>query len=77
MTEVLTLAEMERLYPDEWVLMLDPEIAPDQSVRSAVVAAHSSPDKGELFRMAGDRRPKVSAVYYTGAVIPVGELAAL
>lgn len=76
MTEVLTLAEMERLYPDEWVLILDPEMAPDQSVRSGVAAAHS-PDKGELFRMAGDLRPKVSAVYYAGAVIPAGELAAL
>jgi hypothetical protein len=67
---------MERMFPDEWVLILDPDIGPDQSVRSGVVAVHS-PDKADMFRMAKDLRPAVSAVYYTGAVIPAGELACL
>ncbi len=46
-TQRVLLAEIERLFPDEWVLILKPEIGPDHTIRSGFVAAHSPDSSGD------------------------------
>ena len=76
MSDVRTLAQMEGRYPDEWVLILDPEIGPDLLVRGGVVAGHS-PDRDELYRQASALRPRRCAVSFMGDPIPPRHLACL
>ena len=76
MSEVLTLAEMERRFPDEWVLILEPDTGPDLKVRSGTVAGHG-PDRDELYRKAAELNPKRCAVYFMGDPVPAGMVAFL
>ena len=39
--ERLTIQEIERKYPDEWLLIVDCEISENTELLSGVVAAHS------------------------------------
>lgn len=75
-TERISLAEIERLFPDEWVLILEPEIGPDTIVRSGIVAIHC-PDRDELFEKAEKIQAEHCAIYFIGDPIPAGNLALL
>ena len=65
MAEKLTIDQIEARFPDEWILVIDPDSGPDLKVRSGVVAAHS-PDRDEVYRTAIQLRPKRSAVWFNG-----------
>jgi len=65
MAEILTIDEIESQFPDEWILVIDPDSGADLKVRSGVVAAHS-PDRDEVYRTAFELRPKRSAVWFNG-----------
>ena len=65
MAEAMKIEEIEARFPDEWILVIDPETGPDLKVRSGVVAAHSK-DRDEVDRKALELRPRRSAVWFNG-----------
>jgi len=71
MSQVMTRAEIDAQFPDEWVLVVDPETGPDQSVRSGVVVAHSK-DRSEVHRKALETRARYIAIWFNGDPIPAG-----
>jgi len=62
---VMTIEEIESRYPDEWILVIDPDTGPDLAVRSGVVAAHDK-DRDKVYRKALELKPKRSAVWFNG-----------
>jgi hypothetical protein len=71
MSKIQTRAEIETQFPDEWVLVTDPEVGPDMVVRSGVVVAHSK-DKDEVVRRAREVPSRRMAVWFNGDPIPAG-----
>jgi hypothetical protein len=65
MSETLSVKEIETRFPDEWILVIDPETGPDLEVQSGVVAAHSK-DRDEVYRRALELKPRRSAVWFNG-----------
>jgi hypothetical protein len=65
MAEGLSYAEMKSRFDSEWVLVGDPDTAPDLSVRSGTVLFHSK-DRDEVHRKARELRPKHTAILYLG-----------
>ena len=65
MSEVMKIDEIEAQFPDEWILVIDPDTGPDLKVRSGVVAAHSK-HRDEVYRTAIALKPKRSAVWFNG-----------
>ncbi len=76
MAQIMTWSEIEANYPDEWVLILEPDTGPDLKVRSGVVACHSK-DRHEVRRKAMEIRPKRSAILYMGEAIGPDDFAIL
>jgi hypothetical protein len=71
MNEVLTREQIDAQFPDEWILVVDPDAGPDLRVRSGIVVAHSR-DRDEVYRKAIELRPKHSAVWFNGDPVPPG-----
>lgn len=71
MNEVLTRAEIEARFPDEWVLVINPDVGPDQVVRSGTLLAHSK-DRDEIDRMAIEAPARRIAVWFNGDPFPPG-----
>jgi hypothetical protein len=65
MSQVMNIEEIEASFPDEWILVIDPDIGPSLEVRSGVVAAHSR-DRDEVDRRSLELRPKRSAIWFNG-----------
>jgi len=65
--EVLTWEEIQRRYPDEWVLIANPELGEDLEVLDGVVVYHGD-DVEEIDRQATERGLKNTAVLYTGCL---------
>ena len=65
MPNVMSLEEIESRFPDEWILVIDPDMGPDLTVRSGVVAAHSR-DRAEVDRKSLELRPRRSAIWFNG-----------
>jgi hypothetical protein len=65
MVEVMKIDDIEARFPDEWILVIDPDIGPDLEVRSGVVAAHSK-DRDEVDRRSLELRPRRSAIWFNG-----------
>ncbi len=65
MDELLTIAEIEAKYPDEWVLLADPEVRKGPKVIRGTVVFHS-PDRDQLDKRATELKLKSSAVRFTG-----------
>ena len=65
MPETMKIEEIESRFPDEWILVIDPDTGPDLRVRSGVVAAHSK-DRDEVDRKVLELRPRRSAVWFNG-----------
>jgi hypothetical protein len=76
MSEVMSWSEIEASYPDEWVLILEPDTGPDLKVRSGMVAAHSK-DRREVHKKAREIRPKRSAILFLGPPIAEDDCAIL
>jgi hypothetical protein len=67
MSEVLTAAEIEVRYPNEWILVEDPTTNDALEVLSGKVLCHS-PNRDEMYRKAVELRPKNCAFLYTGTI---------
>lgn len=66
MSEVLTLKEIEERYPDQWILIGDPETDESLEVLSGTVLYHGE-SREEMLRVAKDlQSPKRFATHYTG-----------
>jgi len=71
MSEVMTRAEAEVLFPDEWVLMDNSEPVTDGNYRGRVIA-HGK-DKAQMLQKAKSLPlPREVAVFFTGPVVPPG-----
>jgi hypothetical protein len=65
--QILTLEEIISLYPDEWVLIVSPELDEDLNVIQGEVLAHS-PDRDQLYSQLSLRKGKSVAIEYTGLI---------
>jgi len=71
MDEIMTRKEIESLYPNEWILMVDPESGMDINFRGRVIA-HSK-DREEIHLKAMELpAPKHIAVFFAGPPFPPG-----
>lgn len=68
--EILTRAEIEARFPNEWILMVDPDPAVDVNFRGLVVA-HSK-DRYELYEKSKEYRPRTIVVFFAGPPFPPG-----
>ena len=71
MNEVLSRAEIEARFPNEWILVIHPDVGPDHIVRSGVVWAHSK-DRDEIDRLAIEAPARHIAVWFNGDPFPPG-----
>ena len=67
MNQVMTRAEIEAQFPDEWVLIDEPLKDQYQHVQGGRVLCHSK-DRDEVYRQAIALRLARSAVLYTGTL---------
>ena len=67
MGDVMLLAEIERRFESEWVLLADPETTPSLEIIGGRVLWHSK-DRDEVYRKARELRPAHSAIVYTGTI---------
>lgn len=67
MSEKLSIDEIGSRYPNEWVLIGDPQTNEAQTVLSGTVLWHS-PDRDEVYKKSVELRPKHVAFHYTGKV---------
>ena len=65
MERLLTIAEIEKEFDSEWVLIEDPLTDELLAVQGGTVRCHSK-DRDEVYRRAVETRPKRFAVVYTG-----------
>jgi len=71
MSEVMTRAEAEGLFPNEWVLMDNSEPVTDGNYKGRVIA-HGK-DRAEVVRSAlAQTLPRKVAVFFAGPVVPPG-----
>jgi hypothetical protein len=71
MNEIMTRSEVETLFPNEWILMIDPDPGNDINFRGRVVA-HSK-DRAEIHRKAMELpAPRHIAVFFAGPPFPPG-----
>ncbi len=64
----MTYDEIERAYPDEWVLIVDPVWTGDESMEGGTVAFASS-DREAVERRASALRPSAFGIFFTGALL--------
>ncbi|HEY2415776.1 MAG TPA: hypothetical protein VGI40_26285 [Pirellulaceae bacterium] len=67
MGEVLTIAEIESLYRDEWILIADPQTNTSLEVLAGRVLFHSA-DRDEVYRKAIELKPRSCAMHFTGQI---------
>jgi len=65
MEQEMTAEEMRARFEDEWVLIEDPQTNEALEVLRGKVLYHGK-DRDEVYRHAVARRPKRSAILYTG-----------
>lgn len=65
MDRLMTIAEIESEYVDEWVLVTDPLTDPMLQVHRGTVVWHSR-DRDEVYRKAIELHPARFAVLFTG-----------
>ena len=65
MDDVLTLAQIQKQFDSEWVLVADPQTDAALEVQSGRVLWHSK-DRDEVYRKAVELRPRRFAMLYTG-----------
>ena len=65
--QVMTVAEIEEQFNNEWILVEDPTLDEDRQVVGGKVLWHSK-SRDEMYAKALALRPKRSATLYTGAI---------
>ena len=63
--EVLTWEEIERRYPDQWVLIANPDLGSEDEILRGTVACHA-PDREKVGRRAVELRLASGALLFTG-----------
>lgn len=58
---------MKTLYPSEWVLIENPEIAEDSTFKRGKVSYHSK-SKDEVYSKVNELQPTSFAVFYLGTL---------
>ncbi len=66
MNEVLSIAEIEKRYAPDWVLINNPQTDEDMNLLGGEVIT-ASKDRNELYRKATELRLNHSTVHYLGA----------
>lgn len=69
---VLSKAGIRRRYPDEWVLLTDPELDRHKSVIGGTLVCHSK-DRDEVYDKAMELGLRRAATFYTGVSPAEGE----
>jgi hypothetical protein len=67
MSDVLTVAEIEKRFDSEWVLIDEPQTNDALQVEAGRVRWHSK-DRDEVYRKAVELHPKRFAVLYIGSL---------
>ncbi len=67
MSDVMTLSEIEASFPNEWILIGDPQTDEQLTVLSGRVLFHS-PDRDAMYAQAVALRPGYFATHFTGRV---------
>ena len=65
--QILSLEEIFSLYPDEWVLIVNPELDEEFSVIRGEVLAHAK-ERDEIYSKLSLRNGKSVAIEYTGSI---------
>jgi hypothetical protein len=65
MAEVLTVAEINTRFADEWVLVESPQTDEYSRVKAGKILFHSK-DRDEVYRKAVELKPSYFAMLYTG-----------
>lgn len=65
MNEILTIAQIEKRFNSEWVLVEDPQTNEALEVLRGTVRWHSK-DRDEVYRKAIELQPRRFAMLYTG-----------
>jgi hypothetical protein len=65
--KILSLKEIFRLYPDKWVLIVNPELDEELSVIRGEVLAHAT-ERDEIYSNLSLRNGKSVAIEYTGLI---------
>ena len=65
MEQQMTVEEMRERFDAEWILVEDPQTNEALEILSGKVLHHGK-DRDEVYRQAVARRPKRSAILYTG-----------
>lgn len=66
MGEILSLEQIYQQYPDQWVLIVEPELDENLNVIRGYVLAHS-PDEDGIYSQLSSRKGKPVAIEYTGS----------
>jgi hypothetical protein len=69
MSEVLSIADIEGLYPNEWILVEDPITNDALEVQSGKVLWHSA-NRDDVYRKALESRPRNFAMLCTRTMPP-------
>jgi hypothetical protein len=69
MAQVLTIAEIESQFPDEWILVVDPHVDEQLEVLSGQVVCHSK-DRDEVYRAAVAHQGGDLAILFNGEQPP-------
>lgn len=67
MGEILSLEQIYQQYPDQWVLIVEPELDENLNVIRGYVLAHS-PDQDEIYSQLSSTKNISAAIEYTGQV---------
>jgi hypothetical protein len=67
MEEVLTISQIEFRFPDEWILVEDPQTNDVLEVQGGKVRCHGK-DREEVYRKAIELRIKRFAMLFTGRI---------
>ncbi|MEO6860975.1 MAG: hypothetical protein ABI180_05475 [Microcoleus sp.] len=65
--KILSLEEIFCLYPDKWVLIVNPELDEELSVIRGEVLAHAT-ERDEIYSKLSLRNGKSVAIEYTGLI---------
>jgi hypothetical protein len=68
-SQIFTLEEIIKRYPDEWVLIVSPELDEDLNVIRGEVLIHS-PDRDEVYNSLSLRKGKPVAIEYCTGKVP-------
>ena len=67
MNEFLTIAEIEALYPSEWLLIDEPQTSETLQLEGGKVVWHSK-DRDEVHQKAMELQSKRCAVFFNGPI---------